>query len=378
ALKDHVDWVTPSNHGAGVMELIDRLIDEEVHHLHPRPGRGEIALGVSGDGREVHLPADDTSLLLAGTSGGGKSSLVTGLVERLLDGGYQVCIFDPEGDYPQLERTIVLGDSQRAPAREEVTKALEQPEASVVVNLMGLTLEDRPRCFQRLLADLLELRTRTGRPHWIVIDEAHHVLPVSWKPSTQLLPAELKGLLLVTVHPDHIAPSLLASVDLVVALGRGPAATFGEFARIVGRRQPQVSPAPLAAGDALGWWLGRAGQPFAFRALPAKSVRRRHVRKYMQGELPPDQSFYFRGPEAKLNLRAQNLQLFLQLAEGVDADTWLYHLRQRHYSRWFRDMIKDEGLAGAAAGIERMPDLSAEESKTRIREAIEERYTAPE
>jgi hypothetical protein len=39
-------------------------------------------------------------------------------------------------------------------------------------------------------------------------------------------------------------------------------------------------------------------------------------------------SFYFRGPDDKLKLRAQNLAVFVQLAEGVDDETWLFHLRQ--------------------------------------------------
>src|SRR5437763_1621565 len=47
----------------------------------------------------------------------------------------------------------------------------------------------------------------------------------------------------------------------------------------------------------------------------SKAERRRHRRKYADGELPPDRSFFFRGPNGKLNLRAQNLQMFLQIAE---------------------------------------------------------------
>src|SRR6266446_10126510 len=53
--------------------------------------------------------------------------------------------------------------------------------------------------------------------------------------------------------------------------------------------------------------------------------RLRHSRKYAEGELGEDKSFYFRGQEGSLNLRAQNLVLFLQIAEGVDDGTWLYH-----------------------------------------------------
>jgi hypothetical protein len=68
---------------------------------------------------------------------------------------------------------------------------------------------------------------------------------------------------------------------------------------------------------------------------PSQTKRRRHHRRYAEGELGPDRSFYFCGPENKLNLRAQNFILFQQLAEGVNDATWLHYLRHTDYSRWF-------------------------------------------
>jgi len=92
-------------------------------------------------------------------------------------------------------------------------------------------------------------------------------------------------------------------------------------------------------------------------------------------ELPPDRSFYFRGPEGKLNLRAQNLMMFLQMADGVDDDTWFFHLRRGDYEQWFRDRIKDDQLADEAAEVARRPMVSAAESRELIRAAVERRYT---
>ena len=105
--------------------------------------------------------------------------------------------------------------------------------------------------------------------------------------------------------------------------------------------------------------------------------RRRHVRKYAEGELPPDRSFYFVGPEGKLKLRAQNLQMFTQMADGVDDETWLFHLKAGDYSRWFRERIKDETLAAEAEQVERMTGLSGAESRKLIRGAVERYYTLP-
>jgi hypothetical protein len=92
--------------------------------------------------------------------------------------------------------------------------------------------------------------------------------------------------------------------------------------------------------------------------------------------LGEDKSFYFRGPEQKLNLRAQNLQIFTQLAGGVDDQTWLHHLRRGDYSRWFREAIKDEELARVAAAVEQQRDVSPDESRAVIKSAIEQRYTS--
>jgi len=114
-----------------------------------------------------------------------------------------------------------------------------------------------------------------------------------------------------------------------------------------------------------------------FRTIPPRIERQRHVRKYMEGELGTDKSFYFHGPEGKLNLRAQNLLVFIQLAEGVDDATWLHHLHQGDYVRWFRTAIKDVDLAEETLEIGKRQDLSARESRALVKTAIEKRYTAP-
>ena len=78
-----------------------------------------------------------------------------------------------------------------------------------------------------------------------------------------------------------------------------------------------------------------------------------------------------------MNLRGQNLELFLQIADGVDDETWQHHLRQHDVRRWFREANKDEGLADAALEVEQRTDLSPSESRARIREAVQQRYTTP-
>ena len=71
------------------------------------------------------------------------------------------------------------------------------------------------------------------------------------------------------------------------------------------------------------------------------------------------------------------MKTFEQLAEGVDDDTWMHHLRTGDYSRWFREGTKDEELAREAELIEHDRSLSPRDSRQRILAAIDKRYTAP-
>ena len=110
--------------------------------------------------------------------------------------------------------------------------------------------------------------------------------------------------------------------------------------------------------------------------VPA-TERRRHQRKYAQGDLGPERSFTFRGPDGKLRLKARNLAVFVELAAGVDDETWQYHLRAGDYSRWIRQDIKDEALANEIAAIERRRQgTGAAETRRAVEAAITSRYTA--
>ena len=76
-----------------------------------------------------------------------------------------------------------------------------------------------------------------------------------------------------------------------------------------------------------------------------------------------------------MKLRAHNLSTFLQLAAGVDDETWLFHLKRRDYSRWFKEAINDEALADAARRIEAEHSSRASSCEA-IRELVTRRYAA--
>jgi len=369
-VKENVDMRTTADRGAGVAELIDRWLEDPAATF-ADIRRHDIYLGESrANGVAVMLPSDDGAVLIAGSSGVGKTTLTHLLIERIAQGGYQFCVVDPEGDYDNLESVAHLGDAKATPAPEDVLSVLETPDASVVVNLLGLDVPERPAYFSKLLGQVSGLRAATGRPHWLILDETHHLSPSTQDVQHNALPDDLSSAVFITTDPRHLSPSALGRVRTVITVGPSAPQVLEDFCRTVKLSTPQV---PLALEDdtVLVWGLTDL-PPQAVAVAKAKQTHRRHTRKYAEGQLGEDKSFYFRGAAGALKLRAFNLATFLQLAQGVDDDTWLFHLRRGDYARWFREAIKDDELAAAAQAAEATPDPA--ESRAEIAEAIKGRY----
>jgi len=373
-LKTRVDLVTEGDHGHGVSQLIEMLLDDDLADLEPHLARHQILIGHDRADSDVSVRPFHSNLLIVGQSGSGKSTLATALVERLQEHRYQFCIFDPEGDYDGFHGAISFGNAEHGPDADELVRYLRTTDQNAVINLVGVRLADRPAEFLKLLATLQHLRSQTGRPHWIVVDEAHHVMPASWEPSEAALPPQIDCMAFITLEPTLLHAAALHTVTTLLAVGAKTDAALEEYCQAIGSKQPVVEESPQE-GEILFW--DRQSAPRAVRPIASRTERRRHIRKYSEGELPPDRSFYFRGPERKLNLRAQNLITFLDLADGVDDETWMFHLGQGDYSKWLGKIIKDDSLGKSAAEIEQKTELDPKSSRQRFRELIERTYTLP-
>jgi hydroxymethylpyrimidine pyrophosphatase-like HAD family hydrolase len=378
ALREQADLVTQAPAGLGVVELVDALLADDLAALAPRQTRHRILVGSRSDGSDVAIDPYGVNVMVCGTSGSGKSTLTTGLLERFAERGYEFCLLDPEGDYQQFAGALVLGDQHNAPTVEEVMQVTAKPGVNAIVNLLGIPLADRPAFLDAFLTRMQELRTRTGRPHWLVIDEAHHMLQPPLAEGRLALAQALENVVLITPHPLMVDEHVLARVDAALTVGSEVARTIQALASARGLPAPSDVPEKLEGGEAYFWMpTALATTAATLRTKPSQVERRRHERKYAEGELGMERSFYFRGADGKFNLRAQNLMMFMQIADGLDDDTWRFHLERGDYSRWFRDMIKDDDLARAAERIERRRDGPGEDTRAAIREAIESRYTLP-
>ena len=333
-------------------------------------------LATHEDGTPITFQPYGQNILVSGASGAGKSTFATGLIERLLDRHYQVCIIDPEGDYSTLDDIVTLGTRLRAPHIDEVLDVLADATANVVVNLLGIPLPDRPDFFAQLLPRIQAMRARTGRPHWMVIDEVHHLIPAPWGLIPATIPQRLGESILITYRPSEVAPRLLGLMDNIVVVGPTPESTIAEFTTALNLPTPLI---PLLRGErneVMVWQRSAGADPVRAHTIPARAERLRHLRKYAEGNLGP-KGFIFRGPHGKLRLRASNLSSFCELALGVDDQTWSFHLRAGDYSRWIRDVIKDEDLAREIAGIESSRQITTSDSVRLVRDAIDRRYVLP-
>lgn len=376
SVKERVALVTDGNHGAGVAELVDRLLATDLAELDGRPGAPRVALAADGAGEVPYSPQRE-SLLVTGQSGGGKSTLVLGLLERIAARGFQWCVLDPEGDYEGTEGAVGEGTAENPPEAAQVLELLRKTRGGVVASLLALKLADRPAFLARLLPEVLALRARVGRPHVVVVDEAHHMLSRDWDPGGAQVPAELEGFVFVTTTPDQVSPRVLACVNRLLVVGREAGRSVAAFCRARGLAEPGglAGMAELAPGEVLVFDPA-GGELRRMRAIPGTGERRRHRLKYAEGRLGEDTSFWFRGPEGKLNLRAHNLILFLDIGDGVDAETWEFHRRRGDFSAWMRERVKDAELAAEVAAVEQGgEDVAA--ARALVRAAVERRYTAP-
>jgi hypothetical protein len=189
------------------------------------------------------------------------------------------------------------------------------------------------------------------------------------------LPLEdLRSVMYITAFIDQLPETILQMADLFVAIGDEAEKSLAQFCELLGEPTPTVPPpSDYKEHEALAWWRG-VSEPAWFNRLPPKGEHQRHRHGYLDGDMDAEHRFYFRGPKGELNLPAQNLRMFMQLGEGVDDDTWLFHLREGDYDHWFREVIKDENLADRAEKLRNNGDVSAAESRGKIFELIRQTY----
>jgi hydroxymethylpyrimidine pyrophosphatase-like HAD family hydrolase/energy-coupling factor transporter ATP-binding protein EcfA2 len=368
---EEADIRLSGDHGAGVIELVKRIMKDDARIV-PPTRRGLLA-GIDRTGSEVYLEPNE-NVLIVGASGSGKSRFAKLLTERMVEKQFEFCVIDPEGDYDGLKNAVSIADGSTAPRAEEALRLLRETEVNVVINILALALSKRQRLLAKILPSIRDLRAQTGRPHWLVIDEAHQVLGAGTNGPPPELLNDFPASILITTDPRSLARNVLKKVDAVLAFDPAASKIVADFTNAIDM-PVELDKLTLEDHEVLFWSRSPEQLPRVIKIETPRQDHRRHQRKYAIGDVGEWHSFYFRGLGNAINLRAKNVLQFLEIAQQVDDATWEHHLRARDYSEWFRNVIKDEELAGEVGDIAGDLTLTPCQSRERVKKAVSRRYT---
>jgi phosphoglycolate phosphatase (TIGR01487 family) len=353
ALKARADWVFPGENGAGIAQAITGPILSGTLPVADSP-RHQIQLGWAVETCEpVGIPARGVNVLVHGDSLSGKSWLAGGLVERLVASRYAVCVLDPEGDYHVLARLpgVTWAEIRTEAALGRLLARVEHdPAASVVADLSPLPHAKKLRLIEAGLARIRELRGSLGRPHWVILDEAHYALHGEGiRPDA--IDLEAKGFCLATYRSSWLRDSVAKAMDVVV-LARTAAADELAFLRsafagpgTAAERAIAVLP-ELPRGEfvVLEPHEGGPREARAFVPAPRATQHVRHLRKYADSVTPLERRFFFRHPAGRVVGAADSLNSFRQAVAAVEDAVLAHHARRGDFSRWVLDTFSDREL----------------------------------
>jgi HAD superfamily hydrolase (TIGR01484 family) len=217
ATKSCADRTTRGEYCEGFLELARDLTDGDLSYAQPK---ARVPLGLRNGDEEITLGPYYDSLLVCGPPGSGKAALCNRVLEQLLARGYQCCVVGVnvnDGSTVPIAITI-FGDAHEAPRLSEILSALEQPSTSVALNLAALPAESRPVFVDALLVQLQALHDRVGRPHAIVIQQAHWFMTGGSSPMATARLSEMTRIY-VTTEPERLPLEILESVSTAIALG---------------------------------------------------------------------------------------------------------------------------------------------------------------
>ena len=254
-----------------------------------------------------------------------------------------ICLIDPEGDYETSDDAIVVGDERARPRRRGDRRSAdarrqERGREPARRPARAASARSSSRCSRACSSAACAAGGRTGSwstKRTTCCRKARSTLQRCARSAADRPAVHHRA---SRSHRDaHSARDRLAARASAMRR-RGAVRAFARAAGVPGAARRQRA---AAAGRRAVLVADEPRESMRLRTTLPRAERHRHRRKYAAGSLGDDKSFYFRGPREALNLRAHNLALFLQIADGVDDETWLHHLRQHDYSSWLRE--RDQG-----------------------------------
>ncbi len=245
AVKLGADRVTSGAYCDGFLELARDLMEGDLAYALPKT---QVPVGKLEDGSELSVAPYFDSLLICGPRGSGKEAVCAQILRQMQSGDYQYCVIGAGSSrlFAAGSGVRVYGDAHEAPRLSEIMSALEHPTASAMLDLAGLPAESRSVFVEALLVQLQALHDRVGRPHAIVVQDAHWLLAGPTVPASATRLSEMTRIY-VSSEPERLPGEILEGVVAVVALGKN-ASVPGQFADF-GVTAPLRLRGPIDAGS---------------------------------------------------------------------------------------------------------------------------------
>lgn len=213
-LKQCADRTTRGAYGEGFLELCRDLMEGDLAYAAPKV---RIVIGRK-QCDEFHLAPVFDSLLVCDSRVRSHAGFTQSLMAQLDSHGYQCCIVDTSLTHESYSNSMeAFGSAHETPRLSALMTALEQG-SSVIVNLAALPAESRPVFAETLLLQLQALHDRVGRPHAVLIRQAHWFLADDLGAACASRLAEMT-VVYETSEPQRLPLETLQSVSSVVALG---------------------------------------------------------------------------------------------------------------------------------------------------------------
>lgn len=382
-LRATADAVVPGSGPPAVAPYL-RAIAGTGRMVIPDRARRRLLLGYGEDGQEFSLAVRGRNVLVSGDAKSGKSWIAGLLCEQLILHGYSICMIDPEGDYRSLEGlpgVSVLGGEDPLPTPRELMRALRYPDRSVVIDLSHQRHDVKLQYVRAALQGLNAIRSRTGLPHRILLDEAHYFLRDA--EALRLLDLTANGYILVTYCASRLAKEILAASEVaIVTCESDPVEVDGlrvmcsacghgspvQWEAVLGRLGPGQAAALPITSEACGCLK-------VFTMAPRLTPHVRHREKYGDVPVPDNRAFVFASNGQPSGLRAATLRDFVGGLARAGHEAVAGHLRRGDFSRWIRDVFGDRALAAQIARQEERSHLELDPDVVpEIVNAIRERY----
>jgi hypothetical protein len=384
SLKAMADYVLPGDGPRAVAAYIRALANRQRLPV-PVRTRRRLMLGHTTDGQPLSLAVRGRNVLVAGDPRSGKSWVTGLLAEQLILYGYCLCVLDPEGDYRSLEMlpgVTVLGGADPLPKPRDLLRALRHADVSVVIDLSHASHADKRAYVATVLPALAALRRRTGLPHRIVLDEAHHFLAET-DDGANLLDLELNAYTLVSYRASRLPQAVLAASQAIIVTRESDPAEARALYALCQTCAPQRSSdaweqlfGHLTTGEAVVLPVTEEAQGDLrhIRLAPRLTPHVRHLAKYIDVPVVDAHAFVF-WRQGTPKERARTLREFIDhLAHQPAADVQ-DHARRGDFSRWIGEVFGDYPLALAVRDLEtesrggRRDDLAE-----RLTQSIRARY----